>query len=987
LEAAILALIIDAIGVGAALFSEVDVRRSHRKSREIVGGLQTVDPDAVMKAVGPVRLAGLMRGALSAKDVEQVIQAEEFRALMRELLFAAIVEERRDSVERVIASMRIFTTTALRGKGALDDAEHFASGLGELMSEICHRIVEEVRESDPDAVAQMQQVNLLRRVAAILDNIDKHNAALVRAADDEVRAVQAQFLADYRVVCAEEHGYIRPPDFETNRKIAMEQLYVLPSIVGGGPLAVKEELSSDEFVAQVDRTVVLGDPGGGKSTLSNYVTAVLARDQDAPVPFHVILRDFAASAGQPSVLAYIEQQMAPRYQVAAVPGVVEDLLLSGKAIVIFDGLDELVDPSRRRDITKAVELFGIRYPLARILVTSRRVGYEQARLDPAIFSTFVIDEFTPEEVREYVQKWFQSQSEYSTLQAEAQAEDFMTQSEAVPDLRSNPLMLALMCIIFRGENFIPRNRPDVYERCANLLFEKWDGHRGIEVPLQARDHVSAAMKFVAFRFLETESGDSGIGYRALVDIMTEYLYPRAAETEENARRAAEEFVDFCKGRAWVFTDAGTTAEGESLYTFTHRTFMEYFAAVHLTRISETPEALALQLLPRVAREEWDVVAQLAVQQAESKTDSGTERTLRTMLFEKRKRTAANRTHVLRFIARCTAFAVVSPAFIRELSSACLNHLFLNDLSRALNDGLIWPWIELMRSLRENHRVISLAAQTDDLESALSEPGTSRQTAIWFMLYGLSRALNFRIHGVHEHVNADDMTSTFVSLIERHRSVVDELVSSSPSAGLTLAWYRLASPAETVAELKRAGSPFGEIYFGGQSLAETPIPSMPVTETLIGIGAAGWEAKEPELQSIALEFAEAMLTDFSSDPDRDWPEDGGGTRAHWHGYGVLFPQDVDSTPEAILEASVIASLGNLELMSGRSMTRARGLPRTRKAMVSNFSRRDGGSDLHDLAALPVREEIQQFVRAWIENKASVFGPHEDPIESRQNPTDT
>ena len=47
---------------------------------------------------------------------------------------------------------------------------------------------------------------------------------------------------------------------------------------------------------------------------------------------------------------------------------------------------------------------------------------------------------------------------------------------------------------------------------------------------------------------------------------------------------------------WVFSDAGTTAAGERLYAFTHRTFLEYFAAAQLAYDSDTPEQLASNLL-------------------------------------------------------------------------------------------------------------------------------------------------------------------------------------------------------------------------------------------------------------------------------------------------------------------------------------------------------------------------------------------------------
>ncbi len=31
-----------------------------------------------------------------------------------------------------------------------------------------------------------------------------------------------------------------------------------------------------------------------------------------------------------------------------------------------------------------------------------------------------------------------------------------------------------MCDIYRGEGYIPKNRPEVYEKCSELLLKKWD---------------------------------------------------------------------------------------------------------------------------------------------------------------------------------------------------------------------------------------------------------------------------------------------------------------------------------------------------------------------------------------------------------------------------------------------------------------------------------------------------------------------------------
>jgi hypothetical protein len=438
-----------------------------------------------------------------------------------------------------------------------------------------------------------------------------------------------------------------------------------------------------------------------------------------------------------SILSYINKELATKYQCAAPEKAVEYLLTSGEAVVIFDGLDELIDTSKRRVITAKVEAFSLEYPLSKILVTSRRVGYAEAKLDPSTFSNYLIGDFEETEVRSFVEKWFRSQGEedFSGMDPQKLADSFLIQSEAVLDLRKNPLMLSLMCIIFKGENFIPRSRPEVYSRCANLLFEKWDGHRSIEVPLRAKDHIDPAMKFFAYWMLTSNQAESGVPYSVLVEKMTSYLHPRAYSSIDEAKHASEEFIKFCQGRAWVFSDAGTTPSGESLWTFTHRTFMEYFAAAHLNRIYDTPERLARELLPRVAAQEWDVIAQLAVQIANEK-ERGSERALAVMLNDKVRRTTANRQNVLSFITRCLDFAVVSESFVEKLSDQCLAMI------EALNASDLEAWLSYpsnpLRSLL-NHGLryitpieLSLSSGIKKYltASSLDEKARAAKVALW-----------------------------------------------------------------------------------------------------------------------------------------------------------------------------------------------------------------------------------------------------------------
>jgi predicted NACHT family NTPase len=78
-----------------------------------------------------------------------------------------------------------------------------------------------------------------------------------------------------------------------------------------------------------------------------------ASDKQGRIPFLVTLRAYAAKdPPEYSVVGYVEYNLATFYQCPPPPGLVDLLLLTGRAMVIFDGLDELLDTSRRADVTQ-----------------------------------------------------------------------------------------------------------------------------------------------------------------------------------------------------------------------------------------------------------------------------------------------------------------------------------------------------------------------------------------------------------------------------------------------------------------------------------------------------------------------------------------------------------------------------------------------------------------------------------------------------------
>ncbi|MEV7011158.1 NACHT domain-containing protein [Streptosporangium sp. NPDC051022] len=615
----------------------------------------------------------------STQQLAQALRSSTVHAIIHELLSVRLTDAPEIEVERLEVALH----NALIAEGCGEVSESLFAALD-------HRICTLVGQLSTDksgALTQLRQEAFLGRVNATLSAIERHTAVLARRQDPDMAR---QFIVRYRRQVREHHGKLEPPDFQRRRRVPLERLYVPPKIVFmGQPSPDKlSEIDVQTLDKLIDRVVLLGDPGGGKTTCTQFLMHRHACDERSLAPFLVTLRDFAADDPPArSVVGFLEHRLETFYQCRPPEGLLERLLFDGAAMVIFDGLDELVDTTRRAEIASIVELFCTEFPLARVLVTSRLIGYEQARLDPKQFTTYQVAGFDEGRVKDYVLRWFGEEDNTTPERAAELAEVFMIESASVPDLRANPLMLALMCILYRGEGSIPQNRPEVYEECAKLLFTKWDERRKIHVELQARHLIEPALRHLAYWLLTRDEAGATVSKRQLIEETTQFLSSHRFEDPDQARAAADQFVEFCRGRGWVFSDAGTTARGEELYTFTHRTFMEYFAAAYLAADCDTPADLAKRIAPRIARQEWDVPGQLAVQIKNKNSNRGGERVIEALLNERRYRATAGRGNVLSFLARCLSFVDPPPRLVRTLTDRILDHALRDPFSADLTTPL------------------------------------------------------------------------------------------------------------------------------------------------------------------------------------------------------------------------------------------------------------------------------------------------------------
>jgi hypothetical protein len=653
------------------------------RGRSLIGKPEEVgrDEERIAEAV-----VGSLASLASVEAIDERLGGERLREFFsspeaREIgiaLYVAHVAGPRGTLEQQLRRRFVATMSWYcgRSEGALEaDAERLFDALSSAVQNVAEPLI---RSPSYESLRQAFVIDFSQDVA----KATARSVGLFEARRVPNFRATFEFEERYRTALDVEHGRIEPPNYEGAEAIPLERLYVEPSFFTEDHVSGRRlrRLTADEVRNRIQRLVILGNPGAGKSSFSAALCHRLAVDparegtHRGVVPFLVVLRDFArAKQGGHSIVQFIEERCSSTYQTPPPEHAVEYLLASGRAMVIFDGLDELLEVRDRQAIRNAVETFATLFPFTPIVVTSRIVGYPDAPLDQRRFDRAYIDDFDVAQVGEYVEKWFSLDARFTPTQRAGRVAAFLKESETVEDLRRSPLLLALMCSIYRRQNYIPRHRAEVYSECAEMLFERWDRGRQIDVDRPIEAHLTPALQHIAQWMFTDTSLHGGVTHRQLVEQARRYIEREVVDNAAEARVLAERFVGFCHGRGWVLVETGTTAGDERLYGFVHRTFLEFFTAAWFAASAASSEQLASELLPHVEGGGWDLVALLVMQLRDTSVRGSTTELLDLLLQRASAGDSQVRGRLLSVAVRTLEFLVPRPSVRRALTKAAVEH--------------------------------------------------------------------------------------------------------------------------------------------------------------------------------------------------------------------------------------------------------------------------------------------------------------------------
>jgi hypothetical protein len=566
-------------------------------------------------------------------------------------------------------------------------AVHLGLEVGSL-GEFAGRVFEAIRNSCISTVNDLNEASLwdsyekseTRRHQLVLNELNgilKNIELLAHLALPEV-TTYLEFEAQYRKQVQYRYRMLMPPFWEQAQRIPVGQIYVNQVFES----VDRESGLNDPFITGqallkiARRTVILGNPGGGKTTFARWANYRLAQSYEARLiggqlltPVLVKLQDYWIKQSEKNwTIAQYMEAVSLDYQIPVPGNAFEYLLLNGRLAIVLDGLDEVVKVGERQKLVEHIEAFCNRYPATPIIVTSRETGYLQAPLDPFLFEKWRLTNFGEPETRQYVKAVFEAEKDAN--EASTLAKAFLEKSKSLDELTSNPLILGLMCNIFLHSDIkeFPQKRVEIYEKCATMLFEGWDNQQHNINSIPYRSQLRPALMHTAYWFYTNELlQQEGVSEVRLVQRVTEYLL-RKHNDRDLAEEAAQGLVTACGGRTWVFTNIGS-----GTFKFTHRIFLEYFAALYLAQEYPAPNQLIEVLLPKIKRQSWPTTALLAFQ---TQMNEGKE--VATLLLNRLLNTSSDGDplvagNCLLFSAQSLEFLVPPKDIIRRLVKECVDY--------------------------------------------------------------------------------------------------------------------------------------------------------------------------------------------------------------------------------------------------------------------------------------------------------------------------
>ncbi len=404
----------------------------------------------------------------------------------------------------------------------------------------------------------------------------------------------------------------------------------------------------------LNRLVVRGDVGSGKSSFINYLCySIIAsgqgHDVSQVVPGHwlrrpvvrLLLREIGgkicpASDLEAQLFEFIRQRM--HAHISNRCKVDEDVFgqmwawfraaFEKNGVLILDGLDEVSgshekaeELTRRQILLTAVQRFASngQHKGMAIIVTSRNhayggddalSGFRLFQLDPLNISGRV-DVF----IKHWYQQVAQTQEEKQANQADALSLlNNIAKRDSLQALTATPLLLTLILVLDKAKVGLPESRAELYQSAASLLLDRWnkqllqyaeslsdEEQQALDVLKLDANILLAAMKTLAYQTYQEAEGHGKANDETIVFTVDKV---EKALKEQLQQHTGLGFAhqDSCK-YFLRFRSQLLVAVGEGI-SFVHKSFHEYLVAAHVMGFDMSRDMELWKMAASADKRDW-----------------------------------------------------------------------------------------------------------------------------------------------------------------------------------------------------------------------------------------------------------------------------------------------------------------------------------------------------------------------------------------------
>ncbi|MGN5164646.1 NACHT domain-containing protein [Aeromonas hydrophila] len=321
-------------------------------------------------------------------------------------------------------------------------------------------------------------------------------------------------------------------------------------------------------------SIIVGTAGSGKSVLLRRMFLELIEKRDNIVPIIIELRYLTSKERDYSIIDYLYKtlnDLSPKFTLDQL----EYSLQSGKLTLLLDGYDE-IDFSKREKYEREILDISNKYNKTCVVLSSRPDDCFSSWDEYSVYHALSLNK---EQAIELISKIDYDKTIKDKFIKELDGGLY----EKHNDFLSSPLLLTMMLLTYEQLAEIPEKIHIFYEQAFDTLFHKHDALKSLykrrsysELPIDSFKRI-----FSVFCIITFSNRNFSFEYNQLISYIKQALEIEGVDVNPTSY-----FNDLIKSVCIIQRDG-------NLYTFSHRSFQEYFSAYFLSNSNSIDIGAAL----------------------------------------------------------------------------------------------------------------------------------------------------------------------------------------------------------------------------------------------------------------------------------------------------------------------------------------------------------------------------------------------------------